>query len=176
MGAGPQGVADDGVFIDARQACGLADAAAILEVGEDGEGLVFREPGGEEGGTLALGETCLAGAADEHPALLARAVAEADAEVVPATEAVIGTVRVLAAEQAEVVHERQLRATGRAVDGSLQGLYNDPWRSATLGGHHPIPAPLVFGVSRPEHGAASSGSQETQTVNALGQPLPFTDR
>src|SRR5262249_58416599 len=69
MGAGPQGVANDGVFIDTRQACGLADATAILEVGEDGEGLVFREPGGEEGGALAFREACLAGAADQHPAL-----------------------------------------------------------------------------------------------------------
>jgi hypothetical protein len=85
MAAGPQGVANDGVFIDARQACGLADATALLEVGEDGEGLVFREPRGEEGGAFALGETCLASAADEQATLLARAVAEADAEVVTAT-------------------------------------------------------------------------------------------
>jgi hypothetical protein len=85
MGAGPQGVANDGVFIDARQACGLADATAILQVGEDGEGLVFREPGGEQGGALALGETGRAGAADEQATLLAGAVAEADAEVVTAT-------------------------------------------------------------------------------------------
>lgn len=85
MGAGPQGVAHHGVFIDACQACGLADAPALLEVGEDGEGLAFREPGGEPGGALALGETRLAGAADEQAALLAWAVAEADTEVVPAT-------------------------------------------------------------------------------------------
>jgi hypothetical protein len=85
MGAGPQGVADDGVFIDAGQACGLADSTAILEVGEDGEGSVFREPGGEEGGALAFGEACLTGATDEHPALLAGAVAEADAKVVTTT-------------------------------------------------------------------------------------------
>lgn len=106
VGAGLQGVANDGVFIDARQACGLADAAAILEVGEDGDGLVFREPRGEQGGALALGETCPAGAADEQAALLAGAVAEADAEVVTAAEAVIRAVGVLAAKEAEVVHAR----------------------------------------------------------------------
>jgi hypothetical protein len=122
LGAGPQGVADDGVLIDAGQPRGLADATAILEVGEDGEGLAFREPGGEEGGALALGEACLAGAADEQAALLARAVAEADAEVVTAPQAVIGAVGVLAAEQAEVVHERDPWATVRAVDSSLQVL------------------------------------------------------
>jgi hypothetical protein len=85
MGAGAQGVANDGVFIDARQAGALADATAILEVGKDGDGLVFGEPGGEQGGALAFGEARLAGAADEQAALLARAVAEADAEVVTAT-------------------------------------------------------------------------------------------
>lgn len=42
--ARPEGVADDGVFIDTRQAGGLADAAAVLEVGEDGQGLVVGEP------------------------------------------------------------------------------------------------------------------------------------
>src|SRR5262249_6181098 len=84
MGAGPQGVAHDGVFIDARQACRLADATALLEVGEDSEGLAFRQSGGEQGSAFALGETCLTGTADEQAPLLARAIAEADAEVVPA--------------------------------------------------------------------------------------------
>src|SRR5262249_1933296 len=124
MGAGPQGVAHDGVFIDARQARGLADATAVLEVGEDSEGLVLRKPSGEQGGAFALGERWRTGAADEQAALLAGAVAEADAEVVTAPQAVIGAVRVLAAEQAEVVHEKGLRATGRAVDSSLQAVYN----------------------------------------------------
>jgi hypothetical protein len=84
MRTGPQGVAPHGVFIDARPACRLADATAVLEVGEDSEGLAFRQPGGEQGSAFALGETCLAGAADEQAPLLARAIAEADAEVVPA--------------------------------------------------------------------------------------------
>lgn len=106
MVAGPQGVAHDGVLIDTGQACGLADAAAVLEVLEDGEGLVLREACGEQRGALALGEAALAGAADEHTALLARAVAEADAEVVPAAQAVVGAVGVVAAEAAEVVHVR----------------------------------------------------------------------
>ena len=38
--AGPQGIADDGVFIDAGQSGGLADAATVLEVTEDVESLV----------------------------------------------------------------------------------------------------------------------------------------
>src|SRR5262249_20389261 len=95
-----------------------------------------REPGGEEGGALAFGEACLAGATDEHPALLAGAIPEADAEVVPAAQAVLGAVRVLAAEPAEVVHEKHPFATVKAVDSSLHRLYINLRRSATLGGHH----------------------------------------
>jgi hypothetical protein len=106
VGASPQGVANDGVFIDAGQARGLADTTAILEVLEDGEGSALRESGSEEGGAFALGEARLTGAADEQPALLAGAVAEADAEVVAVAQAVIGAVRVLAAEEAEIVHAR----------------------------------------------------------------------
>jgi hypothetical protein len=136
VGAGPQGVADDGVFIDAGEAGGLADATAVLEVLEDGEGLALREAGGEQGGAFALGEAGLAGAADEHPALLAAAVAEADAEVVAAAQSEVSAVGVLAAEEAEVVHGRHPLTTGRAVDRSHHLLYNCLWMSATLGGHY----------------------------------------
>jgi hypothetical protein len=79
--AGLQGVADDGVLIDADEAGGLSNAAAFVEVVEDGEGLVVGEAGAEQGGAFALGEAPLAGAAGEHPAPV-RAVAEAGAEVV----------------------------------------------------------------------------------------------
>jgi hypothetical protein len=101
--AGPQGVADHGVFIDADQAAGLSDAAALLEVGEDVEDLSVGEAGVEERGALALGEAVLAGAAGEQAALLVRAVAEGDAEVVAAAAAVVGALGVLAAEAAQVV-------------------------------------------------------------------------
>jgi hypothetical protein len=103
VGASPQGVADDGVFIDPREAGGLADAAAVLEVGEDGDGLGVRQAGAEQGGTFAFGEALLAGAAGEHPAL-GGAIAEADTEVPLATQAIVLTVRVLAAEQVKFVH------------------------------------------------------------------------
>jgi hypothetical protein len=101
--AGPQGVADDGVLIDADEAAGLADAAALLEVGEDIEDLVVGEAGVEQGRAFPLGEALLAGAAGEQAALLVLAVAEGDAEVVAAAAAVGGALRVLAAEAAEVV-------------------------------------------------------------------------
>ena len=78
--AGPQGVADDGVLIDAGQAGGLADAAAVLEVLEDGQGLLRRQSRAFQGGSLSLGEASLARAAGEH-AESVLTVAEADAEV-----------------------------------------------------------------------------------------------
>src|SRR5262245_24986766 len=65
-----------------------------------------------------------------------RWLAEADAEVVAAAQAVIRTVRVLAAEKAQVVHEKQSLTTGHTVDSVCEVLYHDPWRSAMLGGHH----------------------------------------
>src|SRR3954447_4960056 len=77
--AGLSGVADDGVLVHAHQAGGLADAAAVLQVLEDGEGARVRQAGAEEGGAFALGEAPLAGAAGEHAAPV-RAVAEANAE------------------------------------------------------------------------------------------------
>jgi hypothetical protein len=96
--AAPQSVADDRVFIDAGQPCGLTDAAAVLEVPEDVQSLLVWQAGAEQGGPFTFGEAGLAGTAGEHAALLAGAIAEADAEVALATQAIIGTVGVLTAE------------------------------------------------------------------------------
>ena len=103
MVAGPQGVADDRALVGARQAAGRADAAAFLEVGEDVEDLLVGEAGAEQRRALAFGEALLTSAADEQASLLVRAVAEGDAEVVAAAAAVVGALRVLATEAAEVV-------------------------------------------------------------------------
>jgi hypothetical protein len=51
-----QGIADDGVFIDTGQPRRLSDAAAVVQVLEDGEGLVVRQAGAEQGGAGAFGE------------------------------------------------------------------------------------------------------------------------
>src|SRR5205085_4783806 len=59
--AGAEGVADDGVLADADEAAGLADADALLEVGQDGGGLVGGQAAAEQGRALALGEAGLAG-------------------------------------------------------------------------------------------------------------------
>jgi hypothetical protein len=108
--ARPQGVADDGVLIDAGQAGGLADTAAVLEVLKDGQGAVLGQAGAEQGGALALAEALLAGAAGEHAVAAALAVTEGDAQVASATQAVVGTLGVLAAESVKVFHERNRTA------------------------------------------------------------------
>ena len=91
-------------LVDPHEAGGLPHAAAVAEVVEDGHGLLVRQSAAEEGGALALGEALLAGAAGEH-APLVPPVEEADAEVAPAAQAVVGAVRVLAAEEVKVFHE-----------------------------------------------------------------------
>ncbi len=97
---------------------------------QDGDELVTRQPGVEEGRALMFGEAVRAGKADtpgplsssvralmfgeavragaavEQAALLAGAVAGADGQVALATLAGQGTVGVPAAEAAEVVHAR----------------------------------------------------------------------
>ena len=116
-----EGVANDGVFIDPRQAGGLPDAAAVLEVSEDGERLVVRQPCAEQGSALALGEAFLAGTAGEH-APLVLAVAEADAEVALAAPAIVGALRVLAAEEREVFHEGRSPKDVEPVDSVCPAL------------------------------------------------------
>jgi hypothetical protein len=104
--AGGPGQPPDGVLIDACQARGLADAAAVGEVPQDRQERVVGQAAVEQRGALAFGEAVLAGATVEQAALLRRAVACADGEVAVPPPAVQGAVAVLAAEAAEVVHAR----------------------------------------------------------------------
>ena len=95
--AGEQGVAADGVLVDAGEPAGLADADALGEVAEDVEDLAGGQSGVEQGGALALREACLAGAAVAQAELL-RPVVAADGEVAATALAVVGAIGVLAAE------------------------------------------------------------------------------
>jgi hypothetical protein len=97
--------AHDGVAVDADEALGLADAAAVVEVGEQGAGLVLIEPGGEQGRALAFGEAPLAELAVEQAALV-RPVACPDRDVAGAALAVTFAPGVEAAEAIQVVHVR----------------------------------------------------------------------
>jgi len=70
MVARQQTVTDDGVFIHTDQAAGLTHAAALGDVGEDRDDLVFGQAGVEQRGAFALGKTGLAGLAIQQAALL----------------------------------------------------------------------------------------------------------
>jgi hypothetical protein len=100
--AGEQGIAGDSVLADAGQPTGLAHAAAVGQVGEDGGGRLRRQAGVEQRGALALGEAGLAGAAAEQAAAVG-AVAHGHGEVAVPALAVVGTVGVQAAKAAQVI-------------------------------------------------------------------------
>jgi hypothetical protein len=104
MLSGDAGQSDDGVGIDPDQASGGADATALIQVLEDGEGLLLGEMAVEEGRALALGEAVLAGLAVEQADVVLCAVSVADREIAGVSARVEGAAGVLTAEAREVVH------------------------------------------------------------------------
>jgi hypothetical protein len=102
---GEEAEAYDGVLVDLDQAAGLADATALGEVLQDGKGLVFGESAIKQGSPLAFREACFTGATAEQEALVG-AVAQGHREVAVAAFAVVGAVRVEAAEARKVIHDR----------------------------------------------------------------------
>jgi hypothetical protein len=128
MLSGDAGQPADGVGIDADQASGGADAAALVEVLEHRESPLFGEMAVEQGRALALGEATLAGLAVEQSDLALLAVAGADREVAGVTAAVEGALRVLTAEAREVVHA---------------GDWSGQRRSDEVRGYRPDVAPIL---------------------------------
>jgi len=127
VAAGEQGLAVDGVLADTDQAGGLADAAAVGEVSEDGQELVAGEPGAEQGRALALGEAGPASAAGEQAVLAAGAVAHADGELSGVAAAVVGAVGVEATEAAEAVQgggfrEKDIMGSARLDAGARKTI------------------------------------------------------
>ena len=90
--------------MDTDEASGGADAAALVEVLEDGVGLVVGQMAVEQRRALAFGEAVLAPPAIQQSDVVLFAIAGADGEVSGVSDAVGGAVRVLAAEAREVVH------------------------------------------------------------------------
>ena len=105
MFTGGAGESHDGIAMDAHEPFGLADAAALAQVGQHGVGLVVGEPAVEQRRALALGEAGLAGLAVEQSDVVVLAVAVTDREVPGAAPPVQRAVAVMAAETREVVHE-----------------------------------------------------------------------
>jgi hypothetical protein len=123
--AGVAGEAHDGVAVDADEALGLADAAALAEVGEDGVGDRIVEPAVEQGGAFAFGEAPLARLAVEQAAVVG-AVAGAHGDVARAATAVLRAVGIEAAEQVKVFHDRvhemgPVRHTGSTSPSQRRG-------------------------------------------------------
>jgi len=81
MRPGDAGQSADGILIDTDEPPGGADAAAFVQMLEDGEGLLLREMAVEEGRALALGGAALAGVAIEQSDAVLLAVAGADREI-----------------------------------------------------------------------------------------------
>jgi hypothetical protein len=102
--AGRAGVSSHGVAVDAHEPLGLADAASFGDVLQDRGGLRLGQVRVEQRGALAFGESIAARAAAEEADRVVLAVAAADGEVFPAANAVLGALRIQAAESGEVVH------------------------------------------------------------------------
>jgi hypothetical protein len=102
MLAGSEAIANHGVFADADQTAGLANAHTFGDVLQDIDDLMFGKPGIEQRRALAFGEAILAGAAIQQPALVL-AVAHAHGQVAVAALTVVGAFLVLTAETAQVV-------------------------------------------------------------------------
>jgi len=104
MLSGDASQAADGVGIDADEpACG-ADATALIEVLEDGDGLLLGEMGVEQSRPLPFGEAGFAGVAVKQSDVVLFAVAGADRKIPGMALPVGGADRILTTEASEVVH------------------------------------------------------------------------
>src|SRR5437868_7058539 len=98
MLSGEQTNSGDGILAHADESAGLAYAASLGDVGEDGDDLVLGQAGVEQWRALALGKSGLAALAVEQATLL-WSVVSAHGKIAVATLAVIDAVVVLAAER-----------------------------------------------------------------------------
>jgi hypothetical protein len=114
-----QAQAGHGARVHADQAAGLAHAAALGDVVQDGHDLVGGQVAVEQGRALALGEAGLASLAAEEAALLGP-VAHGHGQVAFAALAVVGAMPVLAAEGTQVIGFASFLAHGSlAVAGTV---------------------------------------------------------
>lgn len=135
MVTGPPAVAGDGFAVHLAQPPGLADAAPLGDVLQDGADLPGVEVGAEQRGALALGEAGLAAPAPGHAAGLAGAVAAGHGQVSGAALAVVGAAGIQAAEEGQVVHGavtrlRSLGPAGGSVPPHLKPIWPDECNKA----------------------------------------------
>ena len=103
MFADHSAVADHRVAVHADQPSGGPHPVAIGQVFDQLDGLLLGQARSEERSALAFGEAVLAGPAVEEPMLLGLAVAGADRQIADAPLAVVGAIRVLAAEAGQIL-------------------------------------------------------------------------
>jgi hypothetical protein len=121
MSAGDDRQTHDGVFVNPDETAGLAHAAALLQMLQDREGFLLGKFGAVQRRAFAFRETGLAGATGEDTAFFIGPISKANAQVVAATLAIVGTVGVLAAEVFQVVHDVSSRSEVHGkVDEQLQ--------------------------------------------------------
>jgi len=103
--AGLAGVAGHGVAVDAHEPLCLADAAALGDVLQDGDGLLPGQVRVEQRHPLAFGGPTAAGPTAEEADRVVFPVVAADGEVFAVPDAMIGAVGIQAAEPREVIHD-----------------------------------------------------------------------
>jgi hypothetical protein len=114
--ASDHGQAYHGVLVDTDQAARLPHPAALLEMVEHGQCLVVGQLAAIQSGAFAFAKAELAGAAGQDTAVLVGAVAEADAQIGKTPLTVVRALRVLAAEDFQVVHGAALtKGVGKVV-------------------------------------------------------------
>jgi hypothetical protein len=98
-------IASHRIAMDPHQPLGLADAAAVGDVLQDGDGLLLGQVRAEQGRALAFGEPDTARTASEEPDRRGGlAVVTGDGEVFAPSDAMIGALGIQAAEHGEVTH------------------------------------------------------------------------
>jgi hypothetical protein len=110
--ASDHGQAYHGVLVDTDEAARLPHAATLLEVLEHGQRLVVGQLAAIQGAAFAFAEAVLAGAAGQDTAVLVGAVAEADTQIAETPLTVVNAVRILTAEDFQVVHRGFTLAKG----------------------------------------------------------------
>jgi hypothetical protein len=136
-----KGIAHGGIFSDADEAAGGTAATAVLEVLQQGEGLVVGEARGEQRGAGALGEAAVAGPAGQHTPLLIGTVAESHPEVSLAALPVVGALGVPAAEAVEVIHESVREKSVRDTCQLVIGIRGPSRKSGNVLGTPPLLPP-----------------------------------
>ena len=94
----PPGIFRNGVAIHADQTAGLADAASLGDMSQDGVDFFLRHPRSKGNCPFAFGKTGLASPAAKQATLLVWPVTVAHAQVFPAPFPVIRTLAILTAK------------------------------------------------------------------------------